>query len=121
MVSREPDEIIGTELLTHPEVIDKNGTNQPLSPIDRCRTFGILVENAFVAIWRHKQLLFIQMVAYVVIAVFIGIENRDVGNNSELVMKNVGCIFFSILFLVLIGTMPTILTCMCSCVCENFG
>lgn len=120
MVSREHDEIIG-ELMAHPDFAAKNRytfestENEPdlyLPPSDHARSFGVLMERAFASIWHSKKVWLIQIVAYVAIAAFAGIENYGIGNDATRVLKNIGCVLYTILFIVLIASIPTILTCM---------
>lgn len=88
----------------------KNEAGYGSIPNPPARSFGVLVERAFKSIWHSKNVMFIQIAAYVVISLVIGIGNYDMGNDALKVVKNINCIFCSILFIVLIGSMPTILT-----------
>lgn len=91
---------------------------EPSSPppytYTRARSFGVLVERALTSVLHSKDVMLLQIVSYIVIAMLVGMysHSHDIGNDAAKVLKNVGCIFFTILFVVVIGTMPTILTCM---------
>lgn len=113
MVSREHNEAV--DIL----MAGKNSNAVPLveagltvPPSFVSQSFGALVERAFATILSDKKIMFLQFASYVLMAVFIGISNYDIGNDAALAMKNVSCIFFTILFTIIVGMMPTILTCM---------
>lgn len=83
------------------------------APACHSHTFGALVKLASTAILRSRKYMFLKFAFYIVMSVFIGSEFYDIGNDETKVKKNVGCIFFTIIFTICIGMMPSILTCMC--------
>lgn len=128
MASSDPDGVVDT--LTALTVLPDRGgktryafelsgnsagpSSPPLYTYTRARSFGVLVERALSSVCHSKEVMLLQIASYIVIAMLVGMysHSHDIGNDAAKVLKNVGCIFFTILFAVLIGTMPTILTCM---------
>lgn len=98
------------------ELVAENETDLYLPSNSRARSFGVLVERAFSFIWHGKNVWLMQIVSYLVITAFISIGNYNGGHEAASVMRNIYCVLFTILFIVLIGMMPTIVTCMCLCV-----
>lgn len=75
------------------------------------RQFWILSKRAFVTILRDKQLMHLRLMSHIVVGTVIGMIYYDIGNDASKVMSNAGCIFFTALFTMFTGMMPTILTC----------
>lgn len=73
--------------------------------------FWILLKRTFITSIRNKQLMHMRMASHIVTGSFIGMIYYDVGAIKEKWFDNFGCIFFTMLFIMFTGIMPTILTC----------
>lgn len=73
--------------------------------------FWILLKRAFKTILRDKQLMHMRLLAHVIVGTIIGMIYYDIGNEGSKVLDNLGCTFFTMLFTMFTGMMPTILTC----------
>lgn len=67
--------------------------------------------RSFKTILRDKQLMHMRLAAHLIVGSIIGMIYYDIGNEAGKVMDNSGCIFFTMLFTMFTGMMPTILTC----------
>ena len=56
-------------------------------------------------------LMHIRLGAHVLVALFLGILFSNLGDTAANVYRNVGALFFSILFVVYGAMMPTVITC----------
>lgn len=86
--------------------------NKNTFPTSGTRQFWILLKRAFKTILRDKQLMHMRLASHVIVGAIIGMIYYDIGNDAFKVMSNAGCIFFTSLFTMFTGMMPTILTCM---------
>lgn len=85
--------------------------NKNTFPTSGFRQFWILLRRAFKTILRDKQLMHLRLASHVIVGAIIGMIYYDIGNEASKVMSNAGCIFFTTLFTMFTGMMPTILTC----------
>lgn len=85
--------------------------NKHAYPTTGWKQFWILLKRAFKTILRDKQLMHMRLAAHVIVGTIIGMIYYDIGNEASKVISNAGCIFFTILFTMFTGMMPTILTC----------
>lgn len=85
--------------------------NKNTFPTSGSRQFWILLKRAFKTILRDKQLMHMRLASHVIVGAIIGMIYYDIGNDASKVMSNAGCIFFTTLFTMFTGMMPTILTC----------
>lgn len=85
--------------------------NKNAFPTSGWKQFWILLKRAFKTILRDKQLMHMRLAAHVIVGTIIGMIYYDIGNEASKVISNAGCIFFTILFTMFTGMMPTILTC----------
>lgn len=85
--------------------------NKHTFPTSGSRQFWILLMRAFKTILRDKQLMHMRLASHVMVGAIIGMIYYDIGNDAAKVMSNAGCIFFTTLFTMFTGMMPTILTC----------
>lgn len=85
--------------------------NKNAFPTSGWKQFWILLKRAFKTILRDKQLMHMRLAAHVIVGAIIGMIYYDIGNEASKVISNAGCIFFTILFTMFTGMMPTILTC----------
>lgn len=85
--------------------------NKHTFPTSGWMQFWILLKRAFKTILRDKQLMHMRLAAHVIVGTIIGMIYYDVGKEASKVMDNLGCIFFTMLFNMFTGMMPTILTC----------
>lgn len=85
--------------------------NKNTFPTSGTRQFWILLIRAFKTILRDKQLMHMRLASHVIVGAIIGMIYYDIGNDAFKVMSNAGCIFFTSLFTMFTGLMPTILTC----------
>lgn len=85
--------------------------NKHTFPTSGSRQFWILLKRAFKTILRDKQLMHMRLASHVIVGAIIGMIYYDIGNDASKVMSNAGCIFFTTLFTMFTGMMPTILTC----------
>lgn len=105
-----PPEVCTTSLLdSHDSVVTL--PNKKTFPTSGWRQFWILWKRAFTTILRDKQLMHMRLAAHVIVGSIIGMIYYDIGNEASKVMSNSGCIFFTMLFTMFTGMMPTILTC----------
>ncbi|MCL4130401.1 UNVERIFIED_CONTAM: hypothetical protein GTU68_042234, partial [Idotea baltica] len=72
--------------------------------------FSVLFKRTSLSIIRDMMLTKLRLAAHIVVAIFIGILYYNIGNEASKALNNVGCIFFSIMFLLFTAMMPTILT-----------
>lgn len=86
--------------------------NKKTFPISGFKQFWILMKRAFKTILRDKQLMHMRLASHVIVGAIIGMIYYDIGNDASKVISNAGCIFFTMLFTMFTGMMPTILTCM---------
>lgn len=89
--------------------------NKNTFPTSGTRQFWILLKRAFKTIMRDKQLMHMRLASHVIVGAIIGMIYYDIGNDASKVMSNAGCIFFTTLFTMFTGMMPTILTCKYRC------
>lgn len=109
-------EVCTTSLLdSHDSVVTL--PNKNTFPTSGSRQFWILLKRAFKTIVRDKQLMHMRLASHVIVGAIIGMIYYDIGNDASKVMSNAGCIFFTSLFTMFTGMMPTILTCKCSTRC----
>lgn len=87
--------------------------NKESFPTSGFRQFWILSKRSFMTILRDKQLMHLRLMSHIVVGTIIGMIYYDIGNDASKVMSNAGCIFFTALFTMFTGMMPTILTCEC--------
>lgn len=85
--------------------------NKNTFPTSGSRQFWILLKRAFKTILRDKQLMHMRLASHVIVGSIIGMIYYDIGDDAFKVMSNAGCIFFTSLFTMFTGMMPTILTC----------
>lgn len=85
--------------------------NKNAFPTSGWKQFWILLKRAFKTILRDKQLMHMRLASHVIVGSIIGMIYYDIGNEASKVISNAGCIFFTILFTMFTGMMPTILTC----------
>lgn len=103
-------EVCTTSLLdSHDSVVTL--PNKNTFPTSGARQFWILLKRAFKTILRDKQLMHMRLASHVIVGAIIGMIYYDIGNDASKVMSNAGCIFFTSLFTMFTGMMPTILTC----------
>lgn len=83
-------------------------------PSSRQHTVGALVELAFSTSLRGAKYILLRLAFATIITVAFMISNDccGIGNDGTKVMKNVACVFYTILFTIFIGMVPTIRTCM---------
>lgn len=87
--------------------------NKNSFPTSGWSQFWILLKRAFKTILRDKQLMHLRLLAHVIVGTIIGMIYYDIGNEGSKVLDNLGCTFFTMLFTMFTGMMPTILTCKC--------
>lgn len=80
-------------------------------PTSGWKQFWILLKRAFKTILRDKQLMHMRLAAHVIVGTIIGMIYYDIGGEASKVYDNLGCTFFTMLFTMFTGMMPTILTC----------
>lgn len=85
--------------------------NKNSFPTSGLSQFWILLKRAFKTILRDKQLMHMRLLAHVIVGTIIGMIYYDIGNEGSKVLDNLGCTFFTMLFTMFTGMMPTILTC----------
>lgn len=85
--------------------------NKNSFPTSSWSQFWILLKRAFKTILRDKQLMHMRLLAHVIVGTIIGMIYYDIGNEGSKVLDNLGCTFFTMLFTMFTGMMPTILTC----------
>lgn len=85
--------------------------NKNSFPTSVFQQFWILLKRSFITILRDKQLMHLRLMSHIVVGTIIGMIYYDIGNDASKVMSNAGCIFFTTLFTMFTGMMPTILTC----------
>lgn len=106
-----PIEICTTSLLHSSDSV-VTLPNKKTFPISGFKQFWILMKRAFKTILRDKQLMHMRLASHVIVGAIIGMIYYDIGNDASKVISNAGCIFFTMLFTMFTGMMPTILTCM---------
>lgn len=84
--------------------------NKNSFPTSSWSQFWILLKRAFKTILRDKQLMHLRLLAHVIVGTIIGMIYYDIGNEGSKVLDNLGCTFFTMLFTMFTGMMPTILT-----------
>lgn len=103
-------EVSTTSLLdSHDSVVTL--PNKNTFPTSGSQQFWILFKRSFKTILRDKQLMHLRLASHVIVGAIIGMIYYDIGNDASKVMSNAGCIFFTTLFTMFTGMMPTILTC----------
>lgn len=106
------NEVCTTSLLdSHDSVVTL--PNKHTFPTSGWKQFWILLKRAFKTILRDKQLMHLRLLAHVIVGTIIGMIYYDIGNEGSKVLDNLGCTFFTMLFTMFTGMMPTILTCKC--------
>lgn len=73
--------------------------------------FGALTKLAISAISPKLRYTFFLFAFFIAVGVFIGTCYSDVGNKTNLINENTQCIYYTIVFTIFIGTLPTIITC----------
>lgn len=102
-------EVCTSLLDSHDSVVTlPNKENFPTSSFQQ---FWILLKRSFVTILRDRQLMHLRLMSHIVVGTVIGMIYYGIGNDASKVMSNAGCIFFTALFTMFTGMMPTILTC----------
>lgn len=103
-------EVCTTSLLdSHDSVVTL--PNKHTFPTSGWKQFWILLKRAFKTILRDKQLMHMRLASHVIVGTIIGMIYYDIGGEASKVMDNLGCTFFTMLFTMFTGMMPTILTC----------
>lgn len=103
-------EVCTTSLLdSHDSVVTL--PNKHTFPTSGWKQFWILLKRAFKTILRDKQLMHMRLAAHVIVGTIIGMIYYDIGGEASKVYDNLGCTFFTMLFTMFTGMMPTILTC----------
>lgn len=103
-------EVCTTSLLdSHDSVVTL--PNKNTFPTTGWKQFWILLKRAFKTILRDKQLMHMRLAAHVIVGTIIGMIYYDIGREASKVYDNLGCTFFTMLFQMFTGMMPTILTC----------
>lgn len=113
----QSSKVCGTEVCTT-SLLDSHDSVVTLPkkksfPTSGWKQFWILLKRAFKTILRDKQLMHMRLAAHVIVGAIIGMIYYDIGNEASKVISNAGCIFFTMLFTMFTGMMPTILTCKC--------
>lgn len=103
-------EVCTTSLLDSQDSVGKLPDKNTF-PISGARQFWILLKRSFKTIVRDKQLMHLRLASHVIVGAIIGMIFYDIGNDASKTMSNAGCIFFTSLFTMFTGMMPTILTC----------
>lgn len=101
-----------TKSLLHSNDTDVILLNKHTFPTSGWIQFWILVKRTFKTSLRDKQLMHLRLAAHVIVGTIIGMIYYDIGGEASKVYDNLGCIFFTMLFTMFTGMMPTILTCM---------
>lgn len=102
-------EVCTTSLLdSHDSVVTL--PNKHSFPTSGWKQFWILLKRAFTTILRDKQLMHMRLAAHIIVGTIIGMIYYDIGREASKVMDNLGCTFFTMLFTMFTGMMPTILT-----------
>lgn len=103
-------EVCTTSLLdSHDSVVTL--PNKHTFPTSGWKQFWILLKRAFKTILRDKQLMHMRLASHVIVGTIIGMIYYDIGNEASKALDNLGCTFFTMLFTMFTGMMPTILTC----------
>ncbi|XP_055299030.1 ATP-binding cassette sub-family G member 1 isoform X2 [Sitodiplosis mosellana] len=103
------NEVCTTSLLdSHDSVVTL--PNKHTFPTSSWKQFWILLKRAFKTILRDKQLMHMRLAAHVIVGTIIGMIYYDIGGEASKVYDNLGCTFFTMLFTMFTGMMPTILT-----------
>lgn len=108
--SQNKAEVCTTSLLdSHDSVVTL--PNKHTFPTSGWKQFWTLLKRAFTTILRDKQLMHMRLAAHVIVGTIIGMIYYDIGGEASKVYDNLGCTFFTMLFTMFTGMMPTILTC----------
>lgn len=111
-----PNKVLPTSEVCTTSLLDSHDSvvalpNKNTFPTSGSRQFWILLKRSFKTILRDKQLMHMRLASHVIVGAIIGMIYYDIGNDAFKVMSNAGCIFFTTLFTMFTGMMPTILTC----------
>lgn len=74
-------------------------------------SFGTLMKLAFLAILPNLGYVLLLFTFYIAMGVFIGILYSGIGYETKLIDENTQCIFYSVAFTIIIGILPTVITC----------
>lgn len=80
-------------------------------PTSGWQQFWILLKRTVWITLRDKMLTRMRLVSHFIIGILIGLIYYDIGNDAAKLQSNVGCIFFTTMFIMFSAMMPTILTC----------
>ncbi|KAF0989753.1 hypothetical protein HZS_3574 [Henneguya salminicola] len=72
--------------------------------------FGILTKRSLRASFRDKMFTYLRFATTIVMSLLLGTLYYDIGNDGANVINNLGCIFFTMIYLIFICLMPTVLT-----------
>lgn len=103
-------EVCTTSLLDSHDSVVCTLPNKHTFPTSGTKQFWILLKRAFKTILRDKQLMHMRLAAHVIVGTIIGMIYYDIGREASKVYDNLGCTFFTMLFTMFTGMMPTILT-----------
>lgn len=104
-------EMCTTSLLDSNDSVVCTLPNKHTFPTSGWKQFWILLKRSFTTILRDKQLMHMRLAAHVIVGTIIGMIYYDIGGEASKVYDNLGCTFFTMLFTMFTGMMPTILTC----------
>lgn len=85
--------------------------NKKTFPVSGWKQFWILLKRSFKTILRDKQLMHMRLASHIIVGAIIGMIYYNIGLEASKAFDNLGCIFFTMLFTMFTGMMPTILTC----------
>lgn len=71
----------------------------------------ILFKREFLCMFRDLFLLTTKVFSNILIGLILCAIYFKIGINAENVFDNLGCLFFSMIFIMFISLMPTVLTC----------
>ncbi|KII65694.1 ATP-binding cassette sub-family G member 4 [Thelohanellus kitauei] len=94
------------------------GTGKELNMIKRFVTvftrhllqFVILSQRSLRATLRDKMFTYLRLATTILMALLLGLLYYKIGNDGSNVINNLGCIFFTLIYLIFICLMPTVLT-----------
>lgn len=70
--------------------------------------FMVLLKRSLRMTLREKMLTHMRVFSHVLVGALVGMLYYNIGNDALKVVKNVGCIFFVILFTMFVAMMPTV-------------
>ncbi|XP_055614449.1 ATP-binding cassette sub-family G member 4-like [Uranotaenia lowii] len=99
---------LGSSFLVSKEsgIVKRSASKYPISEFGQ---FWILLKRTILSVTRDQALTQMRLIAHVIVGAFIGMIYYDIGQDASKISSNVGCIFFTVMFMMFTAMMPTIL------------